>query len=175
VGEIRDVETAQIAIASALTGHLVFTTVHANNAFDVIGRFVNIGIEPYNFVSSLNCIMAQRLIRTICPSCKTLVSVTRRQCEEFDLDYDRLKDQPIYEGKGCVECHGLGYLGRQAITEFLALTDPIKALILDRKPTAEVRKAALSDGMTTLRESGLEKVLKGETTLREMNRITFVG
>jgi type IV pilus assembly protein PilB len=175
VGEIRDVETAQIAIASALTGHLVFTTVHANNAFDVIGRFVNMGIEPYNFVSSLNCIMAQRLIRTICPSCKTLVSVTRRQCEEFDLDYDRLKDQPIYEGKGCVECHGLGYLGRQAITEFLALTDPIKALILDRKPTAEVRKAALADGMTTLRESGLEKVLKGETTLREMNRITFVG
>jgi type IV pilus assembly protein PilB len=175
VGEIRDAETAQIAIASALTGHLVFTTVHANNAFDVIGRFVNMGIEPYNFVSSINCIMAQRLIRTICSSCKTLVAVTRLQCEEFDLDYDRLKDQPIYEGKGCVECHGLGYLGRQAITEFLALSDPIKALILDRKPTAEIRKAALADGMTTLREAGLEKVLQGRTTLREMNRITFVG
>jgi type IV pilus assembly protein PilB len=175
VGEIRDVETAQIAIASALTGHLVFTTVHANNAFDVIGRFVNMGIEPYNFVSSLNCILAQRLIRTICHSCKTLVAVTRRQCEEFDLDYDRFKDQPIYEGKGCVECHGLGYLGRQAISEFLALSDPIKALILDRKPTAEIRKTALLDGMTTLREAGLEKVLQGQTTLREMNRITFVG
>jgi len=175
VGEIRDAETAQIAIASALTGHLVFTTVHANNAFDVIGRFVNMGIEPYNFVSSLNCIMAQRLIRTICHSCKTQVSVTRQQCEEFDVDYDRLKDRPIYEGKGCVHCHGLGYLGRQAITEFLALTDPIKALILDRRPTAEIRNAALADGMTTLREAGLEKVLQGQTTLREMNRITFVG
>jgi len=175
VGEIRDAETAQIAIASALTGHLVFTTVHANNAFDVIGRFVNMGIEPYNFVSSLNCILAQRLIRTICAACKTLVSVTPRQCEEFDLDYDRLKDQPIYEGKGCVECHGLGYLGRQAITEFLALSDPIKALILDRRPTAEIRKVALADGMTTLREAGLEKVMQGQTTLREMNRITFVG
>lgn len=175
VGEIRDAETAQIAIASALTGHLVFTTVHANNAFDVIGRFVNMGIEPYNFVSSLNCILAQRLIRTICHSCKTVTSVTRLQCEEFDLDYDRLKDQPIYEGKGCLECHGLGYLGRQAITEFLALTDPIKALILDRKPTAEIRRTALLDGMTTLREAGLEKVLQGQTTLREMNRITFTG
>ncbi|MEO5955287.1 MAG: ATPase, T2SS/T4P/T4SS family [Nitrospiraceae bacterium] len=175
VGEIRDAETAQIAIASALTGHLVFTTVHANNAFDVIGRFVNMGIEPYNFVSSLNCILAQRLIRTICHSCKTVTSVTRLQCEEFDLDYDRLKGQPIYEGKGCLECHGLGYRGRQAITEFLALTDPIKALILDRKPTAEIRRTALLDGMTTLREAGLEKVLQGQTTLREMNRITFTG
>jgi type IV pilus assembly protein PilB len=173
VGEIRDVETAQIAIASALTGHLVFTTVHANNAFDVIGRFVNMGIEPYNFVSSLNCIMAQRLIRTICPSCKTLVSVTRRQCEEFDL-INRPKDQPFYGERDAwnamVSISGTaGYYGVSS------LTDPIKALILDRKPTAEVRKAALADGMTTLREAGLEKVLKGETTLREMNRITFVG
>lgn len=175
VGEIRDAETAQIAIASALTGHLVFTTVHANNAFDVIGRFVNMGIEPYNFVSSLNCIMAQRLLRTLCPSCKVSTAITRSQCEEYDLDYTKFKDRPVYEGKGCADCHGLGYRGRQAITEFLALTDRIKALILDRRPVAEIRTLAWEDGMTSLREAGIEKVLAGQTTLREMNRITFSG
>ncbi|MEW6246281.1 MAG: GspE/PulE family protein [Nitrospirota bacterium] len=175
VGEIRDAETAQIAIQSALTGHLVFTTVHANNAFDVIGRFVNMGIEPYNFVSSLNCIMAQRLVRTICPSCKIAVTVSPAHCKQLGFDYQLFKDRPIYEGKGCLECHGLGYRGRHGITEFLSLTEPIKELILDRRPTSEIRRAALADGMTTLREAGIEKVLKGETTLSEVNRMTFVG
>ena len=175
VGEIRDAETGQIAIASALTGHLVFTTVHANNAFDVIGRFVNMGIEPYNFVSSLNCIMAQRLVRTLCPACKAPAVVERAQCEESDLDYEAWKDHPVYKPVGCVECNGLGFRGRKAITEFLALTDHIKELILDRRPTSELRKAAIADGMTSLRDSGLEKVLQGETTLREVNRVSFTG
>ena len=175
VGEIRDAETAQIAIASALTGHLVFTTVHANNAFDVIGRFVNMGIEPYNFVSSLNCIMAQRLVRTLCQACKVPAVVDRAQCEESDLDYELWKGRPLYKPVGCVECNGLGFRGRKAITEFLTLTDHIKELILDRRPTSELRKAAIADGMTSLREAGLEKVLRGETTLREVNRVSFTG
>ncbi len=173
VGEIRDAETAQIAIQSALTGHLVFSTVHANNAFDVIGRFVNMGIEPYNFVASLNCILAQRLVRAICPACKISFTVDRAQCEESGLDYDQVKHLPFYQGKGCPECNGLGYRGRRAITEFLALTDRIKEMILDRKPASELRKEAIAGGMTSLREAGVEKVLRGETTLKEVNRVTF--
>jgi len=173
VGEIRDAETAQIAIQSALTGHLVFSTVHANNAFDVIGRFVNMGIEPYNFVASLNCILAQRLVRAICPACKMPVPVDRAQCEESGLDYDQVKHLSFHQGKGCPECNGLGYRGRRAITEFLALTDRIKEMILDRKPASELRKEAIAGGMTSLREAGIEKVLRGETTLKEVNRVTF--
>ena len=173
VGEIRDAETAQIAIQSALTGHLVFSTVHANNAFDVIGRFVNMGIEPYNFVASLNCILAQRLVRAICPACKIPVAVDRAQCEESGLDYDQVKHLSFHQGKGCPECNGLGYRGRRAITEFLALTDHIKEMILDRKPASELRKEAIAGGMTSLREAGIEKVLHGETTLKEVNRVTF--
>ena len=173
VGEIRDAETAQIAIQSALTGHLVFSTVHANNAFDVISRFVNMGIEPYNFVASLNCILAQRLVRAICPACKVSVAADRVQCEESGLDYEAVKDRPFYQGTGCAECNGLGYRGRRAITEFLDLTDPIKELILERRSSSEIRKVAVAAGMTSLREAGMAKVFRGETTLREINRITF--
>jgi type IV pilus assembly protein PilB len=175
VGEIRDAETAQIAIQSALTGHLVFSTVHANNAFDVIGRFVNMGIEPYNFVSSLNCIMAQRLVRTICPACKVERAVTSAECEQMGFDPALFVGRPLYEGKGCIECHGLGYRGRHAITEFLAVTETIKDLILERRPPSEIRKAAMADGMTSLRQAGIEKLLAGETTMKEVNRMTFVG
>lgn len=174
VGEIRDAETAQIAIQSALTGHLVFTTVHANNAFDVIGRFVNMGIEPYNFVSSLNCILAQRLVRAICDRCKVSVQITKEMCEISGLDYEKYRGVPFYQGKGCVECNGTGFRGRMAITEFLALSDAIREMILDRRPTSEIRKQAISEGMTTLRQAGLEKVFRGETTLREINRVTFI-
>jgi type IV pilus assembly protein PilB len=173
VGEIRDAETAQIAIQSALTGHLVFSTVHANNAFDVISRFVNMGIEPYNFVSSLNCILAQRLVRAICQACKAPVKPDRVECEESGLDYGQVKDRMFSQGKGCAECNGLGYRGRRAITEFLGLTDQIKEMILDRRPSSELRKAAMADGMTSLRDAGLDKVLRGETTLKEVNRVTF--
>ncbi|MGH7164333.1 MAG: GspE/PulE family protein, partial [Nitrospiraceae bacterium] len=173
VGEIRDAETAQIAIQSALTGHLVFSTVHANNAFDVISRFVNMGIEPYNFVAALNCILAQRLVRAMCEACKTPYQVDPAACEESGLEYEQVKDLPFYHGIGCVDCNGLGYRGRRAITEFLDLTDRIKELILERRPASEIRKAAIADGMTSLREAGIEKVLRGETTLKEVNRVTF--
>jgi type IV pilus assembly protein PilB len=174
VGEIRDAETAQIAIQSALTGHLVFTTVHANNAFDVIGRFVNMGIEPYNFVASLNCILAQRLVRTICASCRQEVKLDRAQAEESGLNYEPYRDLVLYQGRGCEHCSGTGYRGRQCITEFLDLTDEIKEMILARKPSSEIRKRALAQGMTSLRLSAVEKLRQGATTLAEINRVTFV-
>ncbi|MGA2193250.1 MAG: ATPase, T2SS/T4P/T4SS family [Nitrospirota bacterium] len=176
VGEIRDSETAQIAVQSALTGHLVFTTVHANNAFDVIGRFTNMGVEPYNLVSSLNCVLAQRLVRNICQSCKRPVKVSKELIVDSGLDYDKVSKMGMtfFEGKGCTECNGTGYKGRKAITEFLDLTDRIKDMILERRPNSELRKAAMEEGMTTLRMSALEKVFRGETTLREINRVTFV-
>jgi type IV pilus assembly protein PilB len=175
VGEIRDAETAQIAIQSALTGHLVFSTVHANNAFDVIGRFVNMGIEPYNFVASLNCIMAQRLVRRLCEACKVPVSVSPELCEQLGFDPHLFADRPVYDGKGCVECHGLGFRGRHAITEFLPVTDRIKDMILERRAPSEIRKTATAEGMSTLRQAGIEKVLAGDTTMKEVNRATFVG
>ena len=174
VGEIRDVETAQIAIQSALTGHLVFTTVHANNAFDVISRFVNMGIEPYNFVASLSCILAQRLVRAICTFCKVPVEVSAELCEESGLDYEKVKLNTLYEGKGCHECHGLGYRGRKGITEFLDMTDSIKEMILAGKSASEIRIAAMAQGLTTLRHAAVQKVFRGETTLKEINRVTPV-
>lgn len=175
VGEIRDAETAQIAIQSALTGHLVFSTVHANNAFDVIGRFVNMGIEPYNFVASLNCIMAQRLVRKLCESCKVPISVSLESCEELGFAPALFVDRVLYGEQGCVDCHGLGFRGRHAITEFLPVTDRIKDLILERKPPSEIRQAAIEAGMTSLRDAGIAKILAGETTLKEVNRMTFLG
>ncbi len=174
IGEIRDAETAQIAIQSALTGHLVFTTVHANHVFDVIGRFVNMGIEPYNFVSSLNCVLAQRLLRLICQTCREQVRLDKTQAEESGLDSERYRDVQLYQGRGCGECHGTGYRGRQCITEFLDLTEEIKEMILARRPISEIRYRAMTDGMTTLRQAALAKALRGETTLREINRVTFV-
>src|SRR5207244_8797086 len=168
VGEIRDAETAQIAIQSALTGHLVFSTVHANNAFDVIGRFVNMGIEPYNFVSSLHCIMAQRLIRTLCRACKAPVEPSTAECEGLGYDPGLFKGRLIYEEKGCLECHHFGYRGRVGITEFLSVTETIKDLILERCRPSEIRRAAETGGMTTLRQAGIEKILAGETTMKEV-------
>ena len=174
VGEIRDAETAQIAIQSALTGHLVFTTVHANNAFDVIGRFVNMGIEPYNFVSSLNCILAQRLVRALCAHCREDAPVTREECEAAGLNFEHYRDSRFFQGRGCPECHDTGFKGRLAITEFLDLSDTIREMILNRRPSSELRKAAMAEGLTSLRQAGVEKVVRGETTLREINRVTFI-
>ncbi len=173
VGEIRDAETAQIAIQSALTGHLVLTTVHANNVFDVIGRFASMGIDAYNFLAALNCVLAQRLVRILCPSCRTPVKVQQTLIEESGLDYEQYKDTPFYEGKGCPQCHGTGYRGRKCITEFLDLTDEIKEMIHADRPLSEIRYRAVTDGMITLRQSALKKVLNGETSLREINRVTF--
>jgi type IV pilus assembly protein PilB len=174
VGEIRDNETAQIAIQSALTGHLVFTTVHANNVVDVLGRFLNMGVEPYNFVSALNCILAQRLVRVICEECKRPVEVPRELFEESGLDPAKWQDVVFYEGVGCQHCNQRGYRGRSAIGELLALTDRIRELILDKRPSAEIRQAARTEGMRTLREAALDKVRQGITTLKEINKVTFV-
>src|SRR5499426_2565134 len=174
VGEIRDQETAQIAINSALTGHLVFTTVHANNVLDVIGRFINMGVEPYNFVSALNCVMAQRLVRNICHHCKRPAKVSRLLLEESALDPALEHTQVFYEGLGCIECGGTGYKGRTAICELLDLSDHIREMILEKRPTSEIKKAAREEGMRFLRESAVEQVLAGVTTLREVNKVTFV-
>jgi len=173
VGEIRDSETAQIAIQSALTGHLVLTTVHANNVFDVIGRFASMGIDAYNFLAALNCVLAQRLIRMLCQSCRVPLSLEKVLAEESGLDYEEYKDVPFYQGKGCTECHGTGYRGRKCITEFLDLTDEIKEMILAERPLSEIRYRAITGGMITLRQSALRKVIDGGTTLREINRVTF--
>jgi type IV pilus assembly protein PilB len=174
VGEIRDQETAQIAIQSALTGHLVFTTVHANNVTDVIGRFINMGVEPYNFVSALNCIMAQRLVRVICSNCKRARKLTTAEMTEAGLDPAKWANFLFSEGAGCLECSGTGYHGRTAICELLDLTDRIREMIIDRRPTSEIKRVAREEGMITLRESGLAKIREGMTTLREINKVTFV-
>jgi type II secretory ATPase GspE/PulE/Tfp pilus assembly ATPase PilB-like protein len=174
VGEIRDNETAQIAINSALTGHLVFTTVHANNVLDVLGRFLNMGVEAYQFVSALNCVLAQRLVRVICTHCKQPTQVSRTLLEESGLDPALEQTQVFYEGTGCIECNGTGFKGRQAICELLDLTDHIRELILEKRPTSEIKKAARDEGMRFLRESAVERVLEGLTTLREINKVTFV-
>jgi len=174
VGEIRDTETAQIAIQSALTGHLVFTTVHANNVVDVIGRFLNMGVEPYNFVSALNCILAQRLVRLICESCRTAVHYPPEVLEASGLDPVQWSRVPLYEGPGCIECAGTGFRGRTAIHELLDLSDRIREMILARRPTSEIRRAAREEGMRFLRESALDKVRLGMTTLKEINKVTFI-
>jgi type IV pilus assembly protein PilB len=174
VGEIRDEETAQIAIQSALTGHLVFTTVHANNVVDVIGRFLNMNVEPYNFVSALNCVLAQRLVRLICPTCKRAVKASREQLVESSLDPLHYSEFTFHEGRGCIDCNGTGYRGRTAIAELLDMSDRIRDMILQRKPGSEIKRAAREEGMTTLREAALSKVFAGLTTLHEVNKVTFV-
>ncbi len=175
VGEIRDPETAQIAVQSALTGHLVFTTVHANNVFDVIGRFMHMGVDPYSFVSALNGILAQRLVRIICPHCKV----------EFQPDETLLRDSGIStevasgfsfkQGRGCGQCRGTGYKGRRAIAEILHLNDEIRELITNREPVRRIKDAARQSGTRFLREAALEVVRAGETSLQEINRVTFVA
>ena len=175
VGEIRDPETAQIAIQSALTGHLVFTTVHANNVIDVLGRFLNMGVEAYQFVSALNCVLAQRLVRTICPDCRHPVTIPEEELREAKIDPAIVAEHTFYEGGGCIECGGTGYRGRTAICELLDLSDHLRELILGRRPTSEIKQAARDAGMRFLRESAVEQVLQGRTTLHEINKVTFVA
>ena len=174
VGEIRDPETAQIAIQSALTGHLVFTTVHANNVFDVIGRFLHMQVDPYSFISALNCILAQRLVRVLCKACRKSVTYDNETLFDSGLDPKIYKDTAFYESQGCPECGFTGYRGRTAIAEVLELSDEIRELILEKRPLSEVRKRAKVEGMVFLREVGMEKVLKGITSLKELNKVTFV-
>ena len=174
VGEIRDQETAQIAINAALTGHLVFTTVHANNVLDVLGRFLNMGVEAYNFVSALNCILAQRLVRVICAHCKKEAQYPDEYLLESGLDPSTWRGSIWYEGVGCFECGGTGFRGRSAIHELLDLSEKIREMILSKRPGSEIRRAAREEGMTFLRESALEKARSGVTTLKEINKVTFI-
>jgi len=174
VGEIRDAETADIAIQSALTGHLVFTTVHANNVIDVLGRFLNMKIEPYNFVSALNCVLAQRLVRRICAHCKRRVKAPPELLVESGLDAGTYGDMWFFEGAGCLECGGTGYVGRTAICELLDVSDHVRELILSRKSSADIKRAARDEGMVFLRDSAVAKALAGHTTLHEINKVTFV-
>jgi len=174
VGEIRDPETALIAIQSALTGHLVFTTVHANNVLDVLGRFLNMGVEPYNFVNSLLCVLAQRLVRMICENCKKPVKYPHAYLEESGLDLKKHKDTVFYDGTGCMECSGTGFKGRTAIAELLEITDKIRDALLTYKNSADIRRIAKEEGMVFLREAALEKVFDGTSTLKEANKVTFV-
>ena len=174
VGEIRDNETAQIAIQSALTGHLVLTTVHANNVVDVLGRFLNMGVEPYNFVASLNCILAQRLVRVICPNCRKQVRYSAQMLEESGLNPKTEGDTVFYEGQGCIDCDGTGYRGRTAISELLDMTDRIRDMIVAKRPTSEIRRAAREEGLRSLRDAAVLRAKHGMTTLKEINKVTFI-
>ncbi len=174
VGEIRDQETAQIAINAALTGHLVFTTVHANNVLDVLGRFLNMGVEPYNFVSALNCILAQRLVRVICVYCKAPVQYPDSYLIESGLNPEEWRDVTLYEGPGCFECGGTGFRGRTAIHELLDLSERIREMILNKRPASEIKRAARDEGMTFLRDHAIDKAREGVTTLKEINKVTFI-
>ncbi|MGB6945915.1 MAG: GspE/PulE family protein [Bryobacteraceae bacterium] len=174
VGEIRDQETAQIAINAALTGHLVFTTVHANNVLDVLGRFLNMGVEPYNFVSALNCILAQRLVRVICNYCKAPVLYPDSYLVESGLNPEEWRNVTLYEGPGCFECGGTGFRGRTAIHELLDLSEHIREMILDKRPASEIKRQAREEGMTFLRDHAIDKAREGVTTLKEINKVTFI-
>lgn len=173
VGEIRDPETAQIAVQSALTGHLVFTTVHANNVFDVLGRFLHMGIDPYNFVSCLNCVMAQRLVRIFCPHCKQPTTYDENLLSSYGLSTDQCADARFYTAPGCKECNGLGYSGRSAIVELLEMDDEMRELIAAKAPVSLLKQKALDKGTVFLRQAALNKVLAGETSFREIDRVTF--
>jgi type IV pilus assembly protein PilB len=174
VGEIRDPETANIAVQSALTGHLVFTTVHANNVVDVIGRLLNMEVEEYQFVSALNCVLAQRLVRVICSRCKQPAEPDMELLKDSGLTMDDLGGATLYEGAGCDECRGTGYHGRTVIAEVLDLSDAVREMILSRRPTSEIKRQAANEGMQFLRDSALDKVRMGATTLQEINKVTFV-
>jgi type IV pilus assembly protein PilB len=174
IGEIRDPETAQIAVQSALTGHLVFTTVHANNVFDVIGRFIHMGIDPYNFVSSLNCVLAQRLVRRVCRRCRRPVTYRDEELREAGVDPALVEGVTLYEAKGCDECNGTGYRGRSAIVELLEFNDKIRDMIIGKVPGVELKQAAREAGVVFLRDSAIEKMIEGDTTLKEINRVTFI-
>ncbi|HQU84450.1 MAG TPA: GspE/PulE family protein [Pyrinomonadaceae bacterium] len=174
VGEIRDEETAQIAINSALTGHLVFTTVHANNVIDVIGRFLNMQVDLYNFVAALNCVLAQRLVRKLCPTCKRRYVPSDAEIAESGLRGDVRDRHEFYMSVGCDACNHTGYRGRTAIHELLDMSDKIREMIVERRPGSEIRRVAEKEGLSSLRISALKKVYRGQTTLHEINRVTFV-
>lgn len=167
VGEIRDSETADIAIQAASTGHMVLTTIHANTALDVVGRFLSLGVDRYLFTNSLSVIVAQRLVRIICPYCKAEVIMTDDEAYQAGIDLTRLKSRRVFKGRGCVNCSGTGYLGRSAICEYIEVDDDIRQLIDEKSSFVKIRRAAVEKGMKTLRDACIEKVLRGHTTIEE--------
>ncbi len=175
VGEIRDAETAEIAVQAALTGHLVMTTVHANNVFDVISRFVHMGIDLHSLVSALNAVLAQRLVRRLCDSCKVETRVEREVLIENGLDPDKYSSHIFFAPGGCEFCNHTGYRGRMAIGEFLELSDTIKEMIVERKPARLIKQEARKQGMEFIREKGMQKVLDGVTSLEELNKVSFAS
>ncbi|MCI4431117.1 MAG: Flp pilus assembly complex ATPase component TadA, partial [Burkholderiales bacterium] len=175
VGEIRDPETAEIAVQAALTGHLVFTTVHANNVFDVIGRFVHMGVEPYTFISAMNGIVAQRLVRKVCTECAVEYEPDDALLAESGLARAQARGFVFRIGRGCGRCRGTGYRGRRAIAEILTLNDELRELVVRKEPVRLMREAAARNGTRFLRDAALDCVRRGESTLREINRVTLVG
>jgi general secretion pathway protein E len=175
VGEIRDPETAQIAIQAALTGHLVFTTVHANSVFDVIGRFSHMGVDPYSFVYALNGIAAQRLVRLLCAHCAVEEWPTEELLAQSGILPEQAAGFRFRIGKGCGQCRGSGYRGRNAIAEMLMLNDEIRELIVAREPIRRIKDAAKRSGTRFLREAALDMVKAGQTSLQEANRVTIVA
>jgi general secretion pathway protein E len=175
VGEIRDPETANIAVQSALTGHLVFTSVHANNVFDVIGRFMHMNVDLYGFVSALNAILAQRLVRMVCPHCTGPDAPSKDDLAESGLEGVDVSQWKFQAGKGCRECRGAGYKGRMAIAELMILNDELRELITSRAPVRHLKEAAMRAGTRTLRDAAFDAVKNGQTTLEEINRVTFVS
>jgi type IV pilus assembly protein PilB len=172
VGEIRDLETASIAVKAALTGHLVLSTLHTNDAPSAIGRMIDMGIEPFLVASSVNLILAQRLVRRVCASCKRTIELDDEVLSELQLDAAEAKGKPISEGAGCIECNNTGYRGRQGVYEVMTMTPKLRDLTLDRASAGEIKKAAIGEGMLTLRRDGLEKLKRGITTVEEILKET---
>lgn len=175
VGEIRDAETAHIAVQSALTGHLVFTSVHANNVFDVMNRFLHMEVDPYSFVSALNGVLAQRLVRITCRHCAEPYTPVDAELNDSGLDRNAVQHYRFVHGKGCGQCRGTGYAGRKAIAEILLLNDELRELITSRASVRLIKEAAKQNGTRLLREAALDLVAQGVTTLEEINRVTFVA
>jgi general secretion pathway protein E len=174
VGEIRDRETAEIAVQSALTGHLVLSTVHANNVFDVFGRFTHMGLDPYSLVSALHGIWAQRLVRLNCPHCRQADRPSAEDLERFKLTAEQAAQFDFRRGPGCGHCRGTGYRGRHAIAEVLRLDDELCELIVERQPMRRIRECARRKGTRSLADAALDLVMRGHTTLEEMRRVTLV-
>jgi general secretion pathway protein E len=175
VGEIRDPETAEIAVQSALTGHLVYTTVHANSVFDVLGRFMHMGVDTYNLVSALNAVLAQRLVRLNCRACAVEERPDRALLAESGIASDGQEAFRFMRGRGCAECRGTGYKGRKAVGELLVMNDELSELVIARKPVRMLKGAALASGTVPLRQAALELARRGESTLEEVNRVTLVA
>jgi type IV pilus assembly protein PilB len=172
VGEIRDFETAQIAIEASLTGHFVFSTLHTNDAASTVTRLMDIGVEPFLIASSLAGVLAQRLIRRVCPNCKTFYTPTENDLERLNLEPGQVGDRKFCYGKGCEVCNNTGYKGRKALTELMLINDELREMIANSTPANIVRDRACELGMRMLREDGLMAIFNGETTVDEVVRYT---